>query len=50
MIVGFGGSEVSDIYTYTYALRELNPGDPVDVIVMRDGRRMTLQAVLGERR
>jgi len=50
VIVGFGGSEVSDIYTYTYALRELNPGDPVDVIVMRDGRRMTLQAVLGERR
>ena len=50
VIVGFGGSEVSDIYTYTYALREMSPGDPVDVIVMREGRRLTLQAVLGERR
>ena len=50
VIVGFGGNEVSDIYTYTYALREMSPGDAVDVIVMRDGRRLTLQAVLGERR
>ncbi|MEJ2538621.1 MAG: M28 family peptidase, partial [Gemmatimonadota bacterium] len=50
VIVGFGGDEVGDLYSYTYALRERNPGDAVDVIVLRDGRRLTLQAVLGERR
>lgn len=50
VIVGFGGDEVGDLYAYTYALRERMPGDAVDVIVMRDDRRVTLQAVLGERR
>ena len=50
VIVGFGGDEVGDLYAYTYALRERKPGDAVDVIVMRDDRRLTLQAVLGERR
>ncbi len=50
MIVAFGGQEVGDLYQYTYALRDMKPGDAVDVIVERDGRRVTLQAVLGERR
>jgi membrane-associated protease RseP (regulator of RpoE activity) len=50
VIVGFGGDEVGDLYAYTYALRARKPGDAVDVIVMRDGQRLSLQAVLGERR
>jgi hypothetical protein len=50
VIVAFGGQEVGDLYQYTYALRDMKPGDAVDVIVERDGRRVTLQAVLGERR
>ncbi|UCC24859.1 MAG: M28 family peptidase, partial [Gemmatimonadales bacterium] len=50
VIVAFGGTEVGDLYQYTYALREMAPGDVVDVVVERDGRRVTLQAVLGERR
>ena len=48
--MGFGGDEVGDLYAYTYALREREPGDAVDVIVIRDGQRLALQAVLGERR
>ncbi|HSG48216.1 MAG TPA: PDZ domain-containing protein, partial [Longimicrobiales bacterium] len=50
VIVAFGGTEVGDLYQYTYALREMAPGDVVEVVVERDGVRVTVQAVLGERR
>jgi Zn-dependent M28 family amino/carboxypeptidase len=50
VLVRFGGTEVTDIYAFTYALREARPGDRVEVVVERDGRRLTFQAVLGERR
>jgi hypothetical protein len=50
IIVAFGGTEVGDIYQYTYALRDMAPGDVVEVVVERDGTRVTVQAVLGERR
>jgi len=50
VVVGFGGEEVTDIYTYTYALRDHEPGDVVEIVVERDGSRVTVQAVLGERR
>jgi len=50
VIVAFGGTEVGDLYQYTYALREMKPGDVVEVVVERDGVRITVQAVLGERR
>jgi hypothetical protein len=50
VIVEFDGVEIADIYAYTYALREKQPGDEVVVIVERGGERVTLSAVLGERR
>jgi hypothetical protein len=50
VIVSFGGTEVGDLYAYTYALREMSPGDVVEVVVIRDGQRLNRQAVLGERR
>jgi len=49
IIVEFGGKEVSDLYAYTYALREHKPGDEVVVVVLRDGERVSLTAVLGRR-
>ncbi len=49
VIVGFGGREISDLYAYTYALRDHKPGDEVQVVVLRDGERLTLTAVLGQR-
>jgi hypothetical protein len=50
VLVRFGDTEVTDIYAFTYALREAQPGDRVELVVERDGRRLTFQAVLGERR
>lgn len=49
VIVEFDGKPVSDIYAYTYALRDKKPGDAVRVVVDRSGQRLTLNAVLGER-
>ena len=48
-IVEFGGKEITDLYAYTYALREHKPGDEVTVVVLRDGERLSLKAVLGSR-
>lgn len=50
VIVEFGGEAVGDLYDYTYALRAHAPGDEVEIVVARDGERLTLTAVLGERR
>ncbi len=49
VIVEFGGKEITDLYAYTYALREHKPGDEVLVVVIRDGERMTFTAVLSQR-
>lgn len=49
VIVEFGGMPVGDIYQYTDALRAHNPGDVVQVVVERDGQRMTMSATLGKR-
>ncbi|MFH1764019.1 MAG: M20/M25/M40 family metallo-hydrolase [Gemmatimonadota bacterium] len=48
-LVEFGGKEITDLYAYTYALREHKPGDEVTVVVLRDGERVTLTVVLGSR-
>lgn len=50
VLVRFGDVEVTDLYAFTYALRDARPGDRVDVVIERDGVRYTLNAVLGERR
>ncbi len=50
VIVELGGREITDLYAYTYALRDHKPGDEVQVTVLRDGGRLTFTAVLGQRR
>ena len=50
IVVEFAGREIGDIYTYTYALQDHEPGDTVEIVVLRDGERLTLTAVLGDRR
>ncbi len=50
VVVEFGGNQVGDIYTYTYALQEHEPGDSVEIVVLRDGERLIFTAVLGDRR
>lgn len=49
VVVEFDGQAVGDIYAYTYALRDKRPGDVVEIVVERDGERITLTATLGER-
>jgi len=49
VIVEFGGKPVKDLYEYSNALYSHKPGDEVDVVVMRDGKRTTLHVKLGKR-
>jgi hypothetical protein len=49
VIVEFGGREITDLYAYTYALRDHAPGDEVEVVVLREEGRVTLTVVLGSR-
>jgi aminopeptidase YwaD len=50
IVVEFGGNEVGDIYAYTYALQAHEPGDSVEIVILRDGKRLTVTVVLGDRR
>ncbi len=49
VIVDVGGHTVENIYDYTYALDMLEVGKPVDVIVLRGARQLTLSVVPGSR-
>jgi len=49
VVVEFDGNEITDIYAYTYALQARSPGDEVSIVVERDGERVTVTAILGER-
>ena len=42
VIVEFGGQEITNIYDYTYALDAVKIGEPVKVVVLRDGKRVKL--------
>jgi Tol biopolymer transport system component len=48
-IVEMAGTKIENLYDMTYALQDHKPGDTIDVIVIRDGARTTLQATLGTR-
>ncbi len=50
VIIEFDGAEITDLYAYTYALREHRPGDEVSIVVLRNGERVEVTAVLGRRR
>lgn len=49
VVVVFAGNDITDIYSYTYALQDKKPGDVVEIVVERDGERVTLEVTLGER-
>lgn len=42
VIVEFGGQKITNIYDYTYALDAVKIGEPVEVVVLRAGKRVTL--------
>ncbi len=42
MIVEMAGREIENIYDYTYALNAVKVGQPVEIVVERDGERSSL--------
>jgi C-terminal processing protease CtpA/Prc len=50
VIVEFGGQKIANIYDYTYALDAVKIGQPVSVIVIRDGARLALEVTPEARR
>lgn len=48
-IVVMAGTRIENLYDMTYALQDHKPGETIDVVVVRDGRRVSLRATLGQR-
>jgi Tol biopolymer transport system component len=48
-IVAMAGTRIENLYDMTFALQDHKPEDTIDVVVVRDGRRLTLRATLGDR-
>ena len=46
IIVKFGPHDIEDVYGYMYALGEFEPGDEVEIEVLRDGERLVFEVVL----
>ena len=42
VIVEFGGQQITNIYDYTYALDAVKIGEPIEVVVLREGKRVKL--------
>ena len=49
VIVMFGGKKIENIYDYTYALDAVKIGQPTEMIVLRDGKEVTLSITPGSR-
>ena len=45
IIVEFGGQKITNIYEYTYAMDAVKIGQPVSVVVLRDGQRVSISVV-----
>jgi hypothetical protein len=50
VIVEFGGKRIANIYDYTYAMDAAKIGQPVPVIVVREGQRVTLHVTPAARK
>ena len=45
VIVEFAGQTIANIYDYTYALDAVRIGEPVEVVVLRDGERIAFSVI-----
>ena len=50
VLVRFGGAPIANIQDFTYQLRKRQPGDTVEVVVLREGKEVTAQVTLVPRR
>ncbi|HEX7077737.1 MAG TPA: M28 family peptidase [Candidatus Eisenbacteria bacterium] len=48
-IVSIAGTRIENLYDMTYALQDHQPGQTVEVTVVRDGETITFRATLGDR-
>jgi len=49
VLIEMAGTRIENLYDMTYALQDHKPGETVDVVVLRNGERLTLRATLGSR-
>lgn len=49
VLIEMAGTRIENLYDMTYALQDHKPGETIDVVVLRNGQRMTLRATLGQR-
>ncbi|GAC1309986.1 MAG: hypothetical protein NVSMB14_13650 [Isosphaeraceae bacterium] len=49
ILIRFGGIPIGDLQDYADALRAHKPGDKVEIVIRRDGKSVTLNAILGSR-
>jgi hypothetical protein len=49
LVVEFGGKAVTDLNSYSAALGAHKPGDTVNIVVVRDGKRVTVTVTLAAR-
>jgi S1-C subfamily serine protease len=49
VIIKFAGQTVTGINGYTEYLGASKPGDNVDIVVLRDGKEVTLKVTIGTR-
>lgn len=49
VIIRFDDKEIADLQAMTDVLRTKKPGDPMKIIVQRDGKEVAMNAVLGRR-
>ena len=49
VLIAFDGEPVTDLRSYSTLLKAKNPGDQVEVTVLRDGEEKAITATLGER-
>jgi S1-C subfamily serine protease len=50
LIVKFGSKEIRNIYDYTYALEGAKIGQPVEIVVQRDGKKVPLEVTPEQRK
>lgn len=49
VLVEMAGTRIENLYDMTYALQDHKPGETIEVVVLRNGKRLTLRATLGSR-
>ena len=50
IIIEFGGQPIKNVYDYTYALDAVKIGKPLDVVVLREGKRVKLSGTAEARK